>query len=98
MKKIIAGLLDGGTEFLKHDGDLYCIHGGRPHKWPNFPDKVTEIIEEDMLKYPDAIRALSEWENLLPEEYTYRYIVCRFGGIDDKPDIDEHGNIGRQHG
>lgn len=93
MKKIIAGLIDEGAEFLKHEGKLYCVHGGKVHEWPNFPEKVILIIENDMLKYPEALKALSEWENLLPEDHIYRYIVCRFGGIDDEPDIDPKGKI-----
>lgn len=93
MKNIIAGLLDGGTDFIKYEGNLYCVHGGKAHKWPDFPINVLEIIEQDMLKNPEALKSLSQWENLLPEEFTYRYIVCRFGGIDDQPDIDANGKI-----
>ena len=63
------------------------------HEWPNFPENVILIIESDMLKYPDALKALSEWENLLPEDHLYRNIVCRFGGIDDEPDIDSKGKL-----
>ncbi|QBQ41185.1 response regulator transcription factor [Sphingobacterium psychroaquaticum] len=93
MKKIIAGLIDDGAEFFKNEGKLYCVHARQTHEWPNFPDKVVSLIEADMLKHPEALRALSEWENLLPEDHMYRYIVCRFGGIDDEPDINLEGKI-----
>jgi len=93
MKKIIAGLIDEGAEFFKHDSKLYCINSGQVYEWPKFPDKVISLIEIDMLKYPDALKALSEWENLLPEDHVYRYIMCRFGGVDDEADIDSNGRI-----
>jgi len=93
MKKIIAGLIDDGAEFFKHERKLYCTHAGKTHEWPNFPEKILEIIEDDMLKHPEALKALSEWENLPPEDHVYRYIICRFGGIDDEPDIDPKGQI-----
>ncbi|WP_196934897.1 helix-turn-helix transcriptional regulator [Sphingobacterium hungaricum] len=93
MKKIIAGMLDGGAEFIKHEGELYCVHGGKVHKWPEFPQQVIDIIEDDFVKHPEAVKSLALWENLLPEEYTYRYILCRFGGIDDEPDINGEGKI-----
>lgn len=93
MKNLIAGLLDEGTDFIKYEGDLYCINGGKAHKWPDFPKKVIDILEDDMLNTPGALKALSQWENLLPDDFIPRYVTCRFGGIDDQPDIDANGKI-----
>ncbi len=86
-------MIDKGADFFKENGKLYVVHDRKVDEWPDFPEYVMEKVQEDMLKYPEAIRSLGQWENLLPEHYEYRYIACRFGGLDDEPDIDVDGNV-----
>ncbi|GGH24879.1 hypothetical protein FAZ19_16100 [Sphingobacterium alkalisoli] len=92
-KKPFAGMIDKGADFFKDGGKLYVSHDRRIEEWPEFPEYVMNLVREDMLKYPEAIKSLGQWENLLPEEFEYRYIACRFGGLDDEPDIDVNGVV-----
>lgn len=93
-KRIYAGIDCKGTEFLKTDkGNLICLHDRKIHFWPDFPSHILKIIEEDMMKYPSALACLGAWENLLPEDYIRQYIACRFGGLDDQPDITANGKV-----
>lgn len=93
-KQIPAGVNDTACEFYKtDDGQLICIHDRKISFWPDFPPRIVDIVREDMMRNPEALKALASWENLLPEDYVRRYIACRFGGVDDQPDIDENGNV-----
>ncbi|WP_437918546.1 response regulator transcription factor [Sphingobacterium sp. LRF_L2] len=93
LKKPYAGMIDKAADFFKEGGKLYLSYGGCTKEWPDFDPRIMEIVQNDMLHYPEALKALASWENLLPEMYEYRYIACRFGGLDDEPDIDENGIV-----
>lgn len=92
-RKPFAGMIDKGADFFMVDGELYCSHDFKVHVWPHFPAHLIEIVREDMMKHPEAMKALAKWENLLPEDYVWQYIVCRFGGLDDEPDINQNGEV-----
>lgn len=93
-KRIYAGINCKGAEFLKtEDRQLICIHDRQIYFWPNFPKNIIQVIEDDMMKYPSALACLASWENLLPEDYMRQYIACRFGGLDDQPDVTEDGQV-----
>jgi len=91
--RIYAGMIDKGAEFFSVKSRLYCVHNFKIHTWPDLPQKVLEWVENDMLNQPDALWSLSSWENLIREDWTYRYILCRFGGLDDKPDFTDKGEV-----
>jgi len=91
--RLIAGLVDKAVEFFVHKYEVYCLHDGRRYSFDEIPAWIIEIVEKDMLDHPDALKALAQWENLGPEQYVRQYIICRFGGIDDEPDIDEKGIV-----
>lgn len=88
--KILAGLVDVGVEFFVHHHEVKCIHNGKVYVFEEFPAWIIEVVEEDMVKYPEALKALASWENLHSTEYVRQYIYCRFGGLDFDPDIDIH--------
>lgn len=93
-KRIYAGVNCMGAEFFKHeDGKLICIHNKGIHFWPNFPQNILDIVEADLMRYPTALACLAQWQNLLPEDYLRQYIFCRFGGVDDQPDITADGKV-----
>ncbi|TCV17096.1 regulatory LuxR family protein [Sphingobacterium alimentarium] len=96
-QKIYAGMIDKGAEIWE-DFDtkiLWCSHNKRQYKWPFFPKKVIDLVKQDMLNNPDKIIYLNQWPNLRREDRIYRYMLCNFGGLDDKPDFDKHGNVSR---
>ncbi|WP_131535548.1 response regulator transcription factor [Pedobacter nototheniae] len=91
--RLIAGLVDKAVEFFVHRNEVYCVHDGRTYVFEEIPRWIIDIVEHDMLKHEDAIKALALWENLADEDYIRQYIICRFGGIDDEPDIDTKGVV-----
>lgn len=90
---IPPGLEDKGVEFYVHDNDIKCLHNGNIYGWGQFPRWILERIEQDMLEHPEAIQALIDWDIRQEEEMMRQYIICRFGGFDNDPDIDAEGKI-----
>lgn len=91
--RLPAGLMDKSVEFYVHRNQVYCLHDGSKYAFEDFPKWILDVIEDDMLKYPEAIKSLASWENLQEDDYIRQYIYCRFGGIDSEPDIDENKEI-----
>lgn len=91
--RLIAGLVDNGVEFFVNNNEVHCTNSGKIYAYKDFPKWIIEIIEEDMLKYPEALKALSSWENLHESDYVRQYIYCRFGGQDADADINTDGQI-----
>ena len=91
--KLLAGMVDKGVEFFVHQNEVKCIHDGKVYVYDDFPEWIISLIQDDMIKYPEAIKALASWENLHPSEYTRQYIYCRFGGIDFEPDINAQKEV-----
>lgn len=92
-QNIPPGLEDKGVEFYVFDNDIKCLHDGIKYSWGEFPESILTLIQEDMIKHPEAIKALVSWDLVQTEEMMRQYIICRFGGFDNEPDIDAHGNI-----
>ncbi|MGJ1296527.1 helix-turn-helix domain-containing protein [Sphingobacterium spiritivorum] len=90
---IPPGLEDNGVEFYVHNNTIKCLHNGNRYSWGSFPDWIIDVIEQDMARNPAAIKALVEWDISQKEEMIMQYIICRFGGFDNDPDIDSAGNI-----
>src|SRR5690606_38225109 len=92
--KVHAGVGDKGVEFFFNKNDIWCFHDGKIYQGFNeIPDHIIDMIKEDMIKYPEAMQSLTQWENLLEADYARRYVMCRMGGNDKEPDIDAEGNI-----
>ncbi|WP_169305717.1 response regulator transcription factor [Sphingobacterium alkalisoli] len=90
---IPPGLEDRGVEFYVHDNDIKCLHNGIRYSWGEFPQWILDRVQQDMLDHPEAIKALVSWDLVQSEEMMRQYIICRFGGFDNEPDIDADGNI-----
>ncbi|WP_207425962.1 response regulator transcription factor [Pedobacter sp. SYSU D00535] len=86
--KILPGLVDSAVEFFVDQHEVKCVHDGRTYSFENFPEWIIELVKEDMLQHPEAIKALASWENLHESEHVRQYIYCRFGGLDNDADID----------
>jgi len=92
--KLYAGIADKGVEFFINRNDIWCFHAGKIYKgYENIPEHIIEMVRQDMLKHPEALKSLAEWENLSEDDYVRQYIYCRFGGMDEEPDIDKEGKI-----
>lgn len=86
-QKLPAGLQDKGFEFYVVDSNIYCLHDGRRLSYEEVPEHVLLLIEEDMVKHPEATKALYDWDLTERDEMLKQYIYCRFGGFDMEPDI-----------
>lgn len=80
------GLETEEVEFYLHNG-LKCLYNGVRYSWGEFPQWILDLVEQDMLENPDALPGLIAMDCHTPEEQFTKYIVCRFGGFDIKPDI-----------
>ncbi|MFD1770898.1 helix-turn-helix transcriptional regulator [Sphingobacterium suaedae] len=94
-QRIYAGMIDKGIEFFEdlETKILYCSHDMRQYRWPHFPKNVMREIKKDMLRNPQDLKYLAQWPNLRSEDRVYRYILCKFGGLDDEPDINSDGKV-----
>lgn len=92
-QKLPSGLQDEGFEFYVVDSNIYCLHNGRRHSYNEIPEEVFRIIDEDMVKHPEAIKALVDWDMTEQDEMRKQYIYCRFGGFDMEADITPAGTI-----
>ena len=88
-----AGQIDKGADFFVVDGILYCSHDFRTWTWPHFPKHIVRILKREILKFPEAMKALAEWENLMPEDHVPTFTTCNLGGLDDEPDITVDGKV-----
>lgn len=92
-QRLPAGLVDGGVEFYYHNGEIEALYGGKRLSLDELPEHVMQIVEDDMTKYPEAIKALLKWDLHTPGEMIRQYIMCRFGGFDNEADITADGKI-----
>ena len=90
-QKLPAGLVDGGIEFFIHENEIKALYKSRVFTFENFPAEVVEMVEDDMLKNPKAMKALAAWDISDEKSQMRQYISCRFGGFDAKPDFDGIG-------
>ncbi|MDX3913810.1 MAG: LuxR C-terminal-related transcriptional regulator [Pseudosphingobacterium sp.] len=93
LTKLPAGLTDKGVEFFVKEQQIYCIHDEKIFKYQDIPQYILDIIDADMVKQPEAMRALNDWDLTTIEEMRKQYIFCRFGGFDTDPDISENGTV-----
>lgn len=92
-QKLPAGLMDKGVEFYYWEREIWCLYGGRTIPFDEIPEHILDMVESDMVRYPEAIKALTAWDIIDRMEMLRQYILCRFGGFDNEPDIDANGNI-----
>lgn len=87
------GLEDTSVEFYVVDGQIKCLHAGKIYAWQEIPQPIKDIIDEDMVAHPEAIRSLMDWDIQDADERMRQYVICRFGGFDGEADINTDGKI-----
>jgi DNA-binding CsgD family transcriptional regulator len=93
LPKLMPGLEDSSVEFYVYNNEVKCFTDGVRYSFENFPQRVIDIVQQDLLSNSEALKSLAKWENLTESDYLRQYIYCRFGGVDSDPDIDTEGNI-----
>ncbi|MBC7418416.1 MAG: helix-turn-helix transcriptional regulator [Pedobacter sp.] len=92
-QKLPPGLVDKALEFFIHEHEIKCLYKGTVYAFCDFPAEVIEWVEADMVQNPKALKALADWDITDPNEQMRQYISCRFGGFDNRADIEENGKM-----
>ncbi len=88
-KNIPAGILtkDSSIEFFAVGKNLKAFHKGRIIDFSQFPmaiyNKLKDILADDVT----AKAALMEWGFSTLNTQVKQYTICRFGGLDNIPDL-----------
>jgi hypothetical protein len=86
-KRNIPGITAKGIEFFTHDGRIKMIHKGSVKDFIDIPSLVIDILKIEIGRNPIVKKEL---EKLYPDSkinQIYKFINCRFGGLDCTPDI-----------
>lgn len=91
-KHLPAGLMDSNIEFFVEGTEIYALMKGRVIKFDEFPAEIIDVLNTDIEKHPEALKALIELDLVEPKTMLRQYIRCRFGGFDGEADI-ENGQL-----
>lgn len=86
-RNLPAGLLDDNCEFFTQGMEVYALYNGKVIPFDQFPTELLDALNEDLKKYPEAIKALVELDLLNDKQMLWQYTRCRFGGFDGEADI-----------
>jgi len=87
--KILAGLIDQNIEFFAYKGKAYAIYRGDTYHISRLPEKIIDLLFDELMKYPEAVKALSDMGIVGRNQMIEQFVICRFGGIDDIPDFEQ---------
>ncbi|SFU48651.1 DNA-binding response regulator, NarL/FixJ family, contains REC and HTH domains [Pustulibacterium marinum] len=97
-KNLLPGMLsDSGLEFFVldetniYDTEVMCIHNGSITDFSGSPYYVIDLVRNEIDNDPPTAKALLQMHpNPASEEKRLKQlIVCRYGGLDYKPDVIE---------
>lgn len=92
--RIPSGLIGKGTESFTLNQEPYTIFGGQTYCFPTTPSCRVSLYADHMRANPKGERAMEKMtgsKDLMVK--TKQWMMCRFGGMDNTPDIDENNNI-----
>ena len=92
-QQLPPGLVGDAVEFFIHQHEVKCQTKGRTYSFDEMPADILQIVEDDMLANPKALKALADWDITDQNEQMRQYIACRFGGYDYQADISPEGGI-----
>lgn len=94
MQRIPAGLIGKGTETFAIGNEPYTIYNGHPYLFDQTPRSRIELYKNHMKANPQGEKVM---ESITRSKDDYvkvkQWMLCRFGGIDDTPDINEFDQI-----
>lgn len=92
--RLPAGLFGKGTETFTIDNEPYTSFGGRVHSFEDTPECRIEIYKAHMKADPKGERVMEVMTNSKDDEVKVKqWMMCRFGGMDNTPDIDKNNKI-----
>lgn len=86
-----AGLMDDQTEFFVSGMNVYALHNGTRMEIEQLPEKILDLIWNEIQKDPDALAALVSLRKVTRMDKIKMFVHCRFGGFNNEPDITKHG-------
>lgn len=92
-QQLPPGLVDNAVEFFIHKHEVECLYQGIRYSFNKIPAHIIEVVENDMMANPKALKALADWDITDQNEQIRQYIACRFGGFDYQADISADGLI-----
>ena len=90
-EKLPAGLADKSVEFYIHEGDIFCLHGGKTYPFSDIPTHILDKVKADMMANKSALKAMNTWGIQNDSDKLKQYIACRYGAFDQTPDMTEDG-------
>lgn len=94
LSRIPSGLIGKGTETVRINDEPYTIFKGKIHCFPTTPECRISLYRDHMQQHPEGERAMEKItgsKDILVK--TKQWMLCRFGGMDDTPDISEQNII-----
>lgn len=94
MQRIPAGLIGKGTETFAIGNEPYTIYNGHPYLFDQTPRSRIDLYKNHMKSNPQGEKAMEEITGSKDDKVKVKqWMLCRFGGIDDTPDINEFDQI-----
>lgn len=93
-QRIPGGLIGKGTETFALNNEPYTIYGGQTYPFDSTPKSRIVLYKEHMKRNPKgekAMESITNSKDLMVK--TKQWMLCRFGGMDNTPDIDENNQI-----
>lgn len=92
--RIPSGLIGEGTETFALNQEPYTIFGGMTYTYSTTPRCRIILYNNNMKANPSGEKAMEAITGSTDDEVKVKqWMMCRFGGIDDTPDIDENNQI-----
>jgi DNA-binding CsgD family transcriptional regulator len=87
-QRVAAGLINEHTvEFFASGYSRKAIHCGKVVDVNELPEEILEVILNDIKKDSKASKALDEMGLISEESRIEQFLLCRFGGFDNTPDM-----------
>ncbi len=92
--RLPAGLYCGGTETVTINDEPRTTFKGTPYSFNDTPKCRIALYSAHMKRNPIGEKAMEGITGSKDDKVKVKqWMMCRFGGLDDTPDIDENDNI-----
>lgn len=92
--RLPAGLYSKGTETVTINNEPRTTFRGMPYSFKDTPRCRIDLYKAHMKQHPVGEKAMEDITRSKDDEVKVKqWMMCRFGGFDNTPDIDENDNI-----
>lgn len=94
LERIPGGLIGKATETFAVNDEPYTIYGGKIYQFDTTPKSRIELYKDHMKENQKGEKAMEAITGSKDDFVkTKQWMLCRFGGMDNTPDIDEYNVI-----